>query len=29
MRRAGVALPAPLIALAGLDLKYFGTAQQR
>src|SRR3712207_8322784 len=22
MRRAGVALPAPLIALAGLDLKY-------
>jgi hypothetical protein len=29
MRRAGVALPAPLIALAGLDLKYLQAAQPR
>jgi hypothetical protein len=28
MRRAGVALPAPLIALAGLDLKFLEAAQQ-
>jgi hypothetical protein len=29
MRRAGVALPPPLIALAGLDLKYHQAAQPR
>jgi hypothetical protein len=29
MRRAGVALPPPLIALAGLELKYHQAAQPR
>jgi hypothetical protein len=29
MRRAGVALPPPLIALAGLDLKFLEGAPQR